>query len=112
MSDQLEFLIREARETDAEIKVLTEKKEALVEKIKAELSVGESITVDGVRASLRPGNRKFSLALALKQMPPEMKMDHIRPMIDEKMVRQTAETMGWDCMEPADTSKTVLDLAK
>lgn len=114
VSDQVEILVREAREIDAEMKELAEKKDALVTRIKAELKVGDSVTVDGVRASLRAGNRKFSIAAALAMMTPEMKVSHVRSMIDEKMVRQTVDSFGWteQCYEPGDPSKTVLDLAK
>lgn len=115
MSDsQIEILVREARAIDADIKELIEKKDALITRIKSELTVGQTVTIDGVRASLRPGNRKFSPMLALKLMTEDMKVACITTKIDEKMVRQTADAMGWTehCYEPADPSKTVLDLTK
>lgn len=113
MSD-LEILVREARELDAEIKELTEKKSSLIERIKAELKVGDALVVDGVRASLREGNRKFNLKLALDILPEDVRLSCIRPMIDEKLVRQTVEAMGQldAAMEKADPSKTVFDLTK
>lgn len=111
MSD-LEILIREARELDAEIKELTAKKSDIVERLKKELSVGDAVVVDGVRASLREGNRKYSTALALRLLDDDTKLKCIRPMIDEKLVRQTVESLGLidSAMEPADPSKTVFNL--
>lgn len=111
MSD-IEMLVREARELDAEIKELTSKKTDLIDRLKKELQVGEGVVVDGVRASLREGNRKYSTKLALALLDDDAKMKCIRSMIDEKLVRSTVEAMGLldSAMEPADPSKTVFNL--
>lgn len=107
-------LIREARDIDCRIKELTEQKTALVERIKTELGVGGVTTVDGVRCSVRPGNRTFSPALALRLLDDDLKMKCVVTTIDWKLVRSTVEAMGRidDAMEAADPSKTILDLAK
>jgi hypothetical protein len=113
MSD-IEILVREARELDAEIRELTEKKVALVERIKAELKPGDFVVVDGVRASMREGNRKFDLATALKMLPEDLKLKCVVTCIDEKLVREAAEAVGVlaAAMIRPDDAKPVLDLVK
>lgn len=111
MSDVTE-LVREAREIDAQVKHLSEQKAALVGRITKELGVGEKVVVDGVACSLRAGNRKFSLPLALKLLDDDLKLKCVVTTIDQKLVRQMVENMGLidSAMESSDSSKTVLNL--
>jgi hypothetical protein len=110
----IEALVREARELDAEIKELTEKKDALVGRIKAELKPGDFGVVDGVRYAMREGNRKFSMATALSMMTDDMKLKCISTKLDEKLVRQTVDALGFteQCMVIAPDAKPILDLVK
>lgn len=112
MTENIEELVREARRIDSSIKELTEQKTALVERIKAALTVGESLTVDGVRASLRPGNRKFSLKLGLDLLPEEIKLTCVSTAIDEKKVREAVTAIGMLDAAMEASASTVLDLAK
>jgi hypothetical protein len=113
--NNVEEMIREARDLNAQIADLTAQKEALIEKLKTELAVGEKVVVDGVAAGHRQGNRKFDVATALKLMPEDVKLKCIvtEPRLDEKLVRQFAEQMG--IVEQAkvlpDSGKTVFSLA-
>ena len=111
----IEEMVREARDLDAQIKDFAAQKEALIEKLKTELAVGEKVVVDGVAAGHRQGNRKFDVATALKLMPEDVKLKCIvtEPRLDEKLVRQFADQMG--ITEQAkvlpDSGKTVFSLA-
>jgi hypothetical protein len=113
--NNVEEMVRAARELDASIKELEEQKAALIEKLKTELAVGEKVVVDGVAAGHRNGNRKFDPKVALDLMPTEVKVKCIdtSPRIDEKLVRQFADQMG--LTEAAkvlpDSGKTVFSLA-
>ena len=108
----VEELVREARDIDAQIRELTEQKSALIEKIKAQLSIGEKVVVDGVAASLRIGNRKFDTKTALGMMDEDTRLKCVVQKIDEKLVRQFAEAMGIAeaAMIAPDPSKTVFNL--
>jgi hypothetical protein len=113
-NEAVEMLVRQARELQAEIDEKVAEKAAIVDRLKKEIQPGEKVVVDGVAASHRPGNRKYSLTLALKLLDDETKLKCVRPMIDEKFVRMTVEQMGLidSAMEPAPADKTVFDLTK
>lgn len=110
--DHLDDLVREARALDAEIKELTEKKSSLVERIKAELKVGDGGTVDGVAFSLRAGNRRFDAKAALTLMDLDVQVKCIVKTIDEKLVRNFSDQLGLTerCLLAADPTKTVFNL--
>jgi hypothetical protein len=108
----IEQLVRDAREIDAEIKELAARKTEIIDRLKKELQVGDAVTVDGVRASLREGNRKYSTKLALALLDEDTKLKCIRPMIDEKLARSLVEQLGLldNAYEPASSDKTVFNL--
>lgn len=108
---QIEAIVRRARVIAAEIRSLTETKNALEAKLDSLVDVGWKAEVDGIPASKKTGNRSFSPALAIARMTAEQKLACVSTSINNKTVREIADTEGWteECMaEPDGKTRIVL----
>lgn len=107
---QIEALVRRARALSAEVKANQETIRTLMTKIDELVEVGWKADIDGVPCAKRFGNRKFSRDLAIARMTAEQKLACVTTGIDEKKVREIAESEGFveDCMVESEGTRIVL----
>jgi hypothetical protein len=107
--DQVMYLVRTGRKLSADKKAIDEELKLITEKIDALVPVGWELVVDGVPAAKRGPNRAFSKILALAKLNADEKKACIASGYDEKKIRALAEAKGVleECMEPGNGKPSV-----
>lgn len=109
---QIEALVRRARALRAEQTSIAETIKAIEAKLDSLTEVGWKVVIDDIPASKKPGNRTFSMELAIAKMTPEEKLSCVSTGINASTVREIADAKGWTeaCMLDPDETKTRLVL--
>jgi hypothetical protein len=105
--------VRRHRQLGAELAELKAERDALELSINDQVQVGWQLSVDGVLASKRAGNRSFDMVTAISLLDAEVKKSCVVTSFDSKLVREAAKSAGVldDCMLPALDKAPVLKLA-
>lgn len=91
---QLEALVRRHRELTAEVAEIQAETVMIKQRIDSNVSVGWKLTVDGVTASKREGNRDFDQVLAFHELDETEREECKVTRLDPKLVREMVEKKG------------------
>ena len=110
--EQLEALIRRHRQLLAEAAELTAEAKEIKDAIDDAIEVGWQLTVDGLTASKRDGNRAFDVTVAVTSLPKDVREACVVTRYDADLLRAAVKEAGLleSCMQPKPGTKPVLKL--